>query len=432
VEVKVTPLEQWTRRIEVSVRPSEVAPKVEQVYREYQKGINLEGFRKGKVPRGLLKKLYGKEIEAEAIDQLVPELYRQALEREGIQPVAPGKIEGVHYDEERGLTFTATVDVEPEIEPRDYIGLRVEREVYEMDDEDVAGALEAMREGQAVIKTVEGEAQPGHFVVGDLQQLDASGLPIIGHRYPDRMIEVGTDDRVGEMGRQLVGVRAGEKRPVRLTPRRGPSAQEELWYQVTVKEVKERILPALDDELAKDVGDFENLEALRAHIRKELEARAEREADRRLLNRLAEEVVQRNPFELPPSMVEHYLDRLVEQAKEGAKEKIDEGALRESYRAQAIWTLKWILLRDRLAKKEALAVTPEDIEARIALMAQARKVDERRLRNRILSNEEELRRLKEDLLEEKVLNFLKDHAKIKERVVKARDRRRAAELIVPE
>ncbi len=427
MDVKVTEGDTWTRIVEVKVPREELEPHFQKAYQEFRRKLSLQGFRKGHVPLTLVKRLYGEGIEAKALDGIVSDLFDEVRQREGLKVVAPAKIRNFDYKPEDGLHFEVEVEVEPQIEVRDYREISVEKEVYVVEDEDVEAALEELREQNGTMVAVEGEAQAGHYVLADFQKLDDSGLPVIGHKYEDRYLQL-TDESAGkELAEQLIGIKAGETRVVRL-PVKDESGEERLEaYSATVREVEEKQLPPLDDEFAKDVGPYENLDELRASIRERLEQRFEREAERRLHSALADEVIKRNPFELPPGMVESYLNRLVKAARKSEGDDVDEEELKERYRAQAIWNLKWQLLRDKIAEVEGLQVTPEDKEEKIKKMAAERGVPERKIR-KFYRDSVGNDRLETEVLDDKVLDFLREHAKIKERKITRRDLERAKAL----
>lgn len=194
MESKVTKKGNFEKVVEVDVPEAELAPHFDSIYKKYQKNVKLQGFRKGKVPLSLIKKLYGDAMKGEAIEEVVQSVLREVRDQENLRLVAPAKLEDINYDPEKGLHFKAVCEVAPDIELKNYRGLSVEREVYEVDDQDVSDALNDVREQMAVMQPVETAAEDGHFVLADLQQVDATGVPIIGKKFKDRYFQIVTNN----------------------------------------------------------------------------------------------------------------------------------------------------------------------------------------------------------------------------------------------
>lgn len=407
--------------LEVEVPVEELAPYFDAIYRQYQRKVRLEGFRKGKVPVALIKKLYGKQIEAEAIDDIVNEVYQKARDEAGLRPVAAADIHDVQYSEESGLRFKAVVEVVPDFELKHYKGLSVERETYQVEEADVQAALEDLREEMAVMKSVEETAQEDHFVLADIQKLDNSGVPMVGQKFEDRFIPLDRN-RYPELTEQLVGVKPGDQRRVRLPSgnQDEPSHDDgEDYYEFRIKEVKQKELPELDDELARDVK-FDTLEALKDDIRTKLARRAEKHAEERLRRALMDEVIKKHTFDLPPSMIENYLQLVVEDVRKNSDSDVSEEEIRQQYRSQAIWNLKWMLIRERLVEQENITVNEDDVRQYVKRLAETEGVDEKKVWD-AFKGERGRRRLEENALEEKVLDFLREHAKIRDVKVTRKD-----------
>jgi len=435
LESKVTKKGNFEKVVEVDVPEAELAPHFDSVYKKYQKNVKLQGFRKGKVPLGLIKKLYGEAMKGEAIEEVVQSVLREVRDREDLRLVAPAKLEDIKYDPEKGLHFKAVCEVVPDIELKTYRGLSVEREVYEIDDQDVSDALNDVREKMAVMQPVESEAEEGHFVLADLQQVDATGVPIIGKKFKDRLFPITTNNSNNkELSEQLIGVKPGDKRRIELGSV-GNSHSDSLdknqkdYFEVNVKEIKSKQLPELDDELAKDTGKFESLDELKADLRAKLTKQAQINARSHLRRRIIDEFLKKNSFDLPESMINNYLDVFVENAKKESKEEFNEEELRNRYRPTAIWNLKWELLKDKLQGAENLTVTDEDKDSFINQLAEEREIEEKLVR-KSLKDKRALRRFEEDVMEDKVLNYLEVNAKIKDKKITRKDIEKAQQLAI--
>ncbi len=431
METTVTEIGVWKRQIEIEVSTEEVRPFMDEAYRSYQKKVHIDGFRKGKVPISIIRERFGKAIQVEVTDDLVQTFFKKAIDKEKLAIVSPGKVEKISFEDGSPLRFTAEVEVEPEIQVTDYKGLKINKEVLEITKDDVKAALRALQEERAERKPVEGKAEIGHIIEGDIQALDSSGVPIIGNKWEDRSFELGAPPLGDLIKDQLVGVAAGEERHFKIVqPRKnanGKAEDQEDYYSIQVKSVKEKLLPELNDNFAQQVGDFKTISDLESHIRRSLEARVKEDAEQRFRNRLADEIVKRNNFEVPSSMVESSLDNLWKdyQKRSDRDKNISEKEFREKERPSVIWSIKWYFIWHKIAETEDITVSKEEVEEEIKKMVEASPSSEEKIRLRY-RDAKRREHLKEDILEDKVIKFLTDNAKIKEVTVKSREKRKSA------
>jgi len=434
LESKVTKKGNFEKVVEVDVPEAELAPHFDSIYKKYQKNVKLQGFRKGKVPLSLIKKLYGDAMKGEAIEEVVQSVLREVRDQENLRLVAPAKLEDINYDPEKGLHFKAVCEVAPDIELKNYRGLSVEREVYEVDDQDVSDALNDVREQMAVMQPVETAAEDGHFVLADLQQVDATGLPIIGKKFKDRYFQIVTNNSNNkDFTEQLIGAKPGDKRRIELDSNdnsNSPNKENKKdYFEVRIKEIKSKQVPELDDGLAKDTGKFESLDELKTDLRSKLTKQVQVNARSRLRRSIIDEVLKKNSFDLPESMINNYLDVFVENAKKESKEPFDEEELRNHYRPTAVWNLKWELVKDKLREAENLSVSDEDKDVFISRLAEERDIEEKQVR-KSLKDKRAQRQFEEDVIEDKVLNYLEVNAKIKDKKITRKDIEKAQKLAV--
>lgn len=414
MEYQITAQPNWHRIVEFSVPAAEVKPQLDEKYANALKNVRLEGFRKGKVPPGLVKKMFGKSIESDVFNPYIRQAVDTLFKENTFDYLNTPAVEALHFDEEKGLTFTLHFDIRPDFQVSGFQGMPVERTVYVAGDDDVHHTLENLQSRQAMIHSVEGEAQTGHFIIADLQELDPSGVPMVGQKYENEVIWL-HDDRP-ELTSQLLGVKAGDERHITLQPHPDPesgAAAPEKHFQVAVKEVKERRLPALDDEFAKDLGAFNTLEELKADILMRLTAQAERETQSHFQEALADELIKQNAIEAPPSMIDNYLAMLIADVKKKSKENLDEARLMENYRTSAIHGVKWYLIRDRLIQQQGLTVSDEEIENALTAMAEAGEEGAQQA-EKIRSSNDQREHLRGSLEDEKVYAFLAREAKVTE------------------
>lgn len=417
MRTEVVSLKPWMKELTVEVDGEEMEPHRIQAVRAFQKRVQVNGFRKGKVPIEVLYQKFPEELKAEIIEELVKVFSRQAMEERDIRPVVPGRVKDIAFEEGKHLSFKVEIEVEPEISVSDYEGLKVEKPTWEVTDSLIDKTIEDIRLQAARLEQVEGEAKFGHILHGDIQALDISGLPLIGQKWENRILEPGASPEVDLLLEQLVGVRVGEQRRISLSQKvqdaQGKVREEVRQYVFTVKGIYERVLPPLDETFAQRVGKFETVEAMREGIRKWLEAKRDAYSREEVVNRLIDQVIRKNDFELPPGLVELTFQWFWEDYQKQNKEPEDQNQIREKYLPAIVRYLKWRRIWNAIAQAEGLTVTDEDIQAEIERAVRERPQDEKRIRARY-KDPERLESFRNTLLEEKVIQFLMDHAKIKE------------------
>jgi trigger factor len=430
LDVKIIPAEKCKRYIEVTMPAEEVEARVTATLRKYQKQLQLHGFRKGKAPLQLVKQIYGSAIRQETIDEMIPAIISEARDKNGLKTVGPANLEDKKYDEQNGLSFRASVEVAPEVELRNYKGLELEKTLFDVEDQDVAEAIEGLREQAAIMRVVDGEVQPGYYVVADFQRVDAAGFPIIGNKHEDQRLQVTSEN---EFTKPLIGARVGDSRRVSIAEKRpdGTAAEQPAFYQVTVKEIAEKILTALDDAFAKNLnftakrGDqekkIETLEELKQAIRDELSTRAEHRSRENLRNELIDELLKINAFDLPEALAETYVQKFAESMK-AQFAGLPEEMLNNEGRAAAMRRLRWDFLRARIAEVEGIEVGDEEMREYLIATALSSKQEPQRLINQTMHNAERREKLRGEMRETKTLHFLESQMKIRERHAPYKDR----------
>lgn len=428
MQIAVTEHDNWQRVVEVVATQDELKPEIEKALKQYQKKAKMQGFRQGKVPLPVIKKLYGPAIEFEAVQELLPTLVERASVEKNLQIVSTPKIEQFDYKPGGDLKMSFKVEVEPEIELKKYENFKFERQVYEVGDEDIDFALDNIREEHAVWNVVNEPAMEDDFVLANVQKIDANHVPIIGEKYENQLLALKSNDgNMTEHGRQLIGAAAGDSRRVVMTPSPEPGSDkpvEPQYFQFDVQEVKRKILPAVDDELAKDTGMHESLDELKAALRTRIQEDMQERFDKSLHREIADEIIKNNPINLPPGMIANYLDRVVEVMKHSSEEQnepFDEEAFRENYRPNAVWNLKWQLIRKKLVAEHNIKITDDDIRDWVEKRSQRARQDFQRTWNRIKNDPERMADIRRDLVEERLMDFLTSKQKVKEKKVTRKD-----------
>jgi trigger factor len=385
----------------------------------------VRGFRPGKAPRSVLERLYGPSVAEQIESTLVAETLPDALERAGIEPVAEPAIESAHPSEDREFRYTARVEVKPAINLPDTAGLPARRPRVEVGLEEVEGELEELRQRHApLVEEPEGtRAARGHVLVIDFAG-EVDGRAFEGGSGKAVEVELGAGRFLPDFESQLEGAAAGEDRELRVSfPADYANAQlagKQAVFRVHVAELKRRAVPELDDEFAKDLGDFESLAALRERIRSDLLAMRERASRAELRRSLVDALIERTPFEVPPAMRERELARQLHAARHRLEGQVPEPALdqqlarwREEWRPRAERDVREALLLEAVAAAEGIAVEPAEIEARIEQMARERGTSPVRLRKAFAEGVLE-QAVRVELRDERALARLAERAKVEE------------------
>ena len=346
------------------------------------------------------------------------------LEEHKLEPLTPPRVFDIQYGDEGPLRVKATVEVLPQFEVKGWKGLKLEKPIRKIKDQDVEEALDALRERTAELVSVERPAAFGDFLVADLNECDEGGTPLIGKRSPNRLLYVAGQGESEAIGRQLLGLSKGEDRRVVIDQgQESGDAQahggaHRHVYLVSVNEVKEKRLPALDDEYARGLGgEFEDLAHLRRMVREDLERQVEVESRRQMMGQVIDQLIQKSRLEIPESLINSYLDDVVEEHKKNAPgEPVDENLVRQQYHGLAQVQIQWQMLFSRLAEQEGIVVGDEEVRVQVDAIAERNQLKADDLwkafeaRGRIAS-------IRADLLEAKVADHILDAAKVRERIV---------------
>lgn len=377
-----------------------------------QKSAQLPGFRKGKAPKSMLMKTYAGTIEQNTIDEAINLGFREGATEKELNPVDSPILKDMKFDENKNLTVVLEVEVFPEIELKKYKNLELTKTVYEISDEDVDMVIENLRHEKATISPVEDGAKDGHILTLEMQELDEQGVPIIGKKYDDFRIGIGSGQFDLDMEKQLIGIKQDEERQISKTYSKNEAdkklAGKTEKFLVKVKTVEEEFLPEIDDEFVKqlEIGE-ETVDGMREKIKHNLEHSYADQAEQTFYNKLAHELLQENQFDVPEKMVNEYLDRIVEDIK--AKDKtVDEAAIRKNYLTDATFNMKWFYLKNKISQVENINVNDADIDQYLGT------IEDEKMREQFSSNPEWRKRISNDLTEKKIVDYLIENQKITE------------------
>jgi trigger factor len=411
-----------TRKNLVVEIPSDVVDaEIERVARDYSKAARIPGFRPGKVPPRVIKQRFRDQILHDVVHELVPRAVDDALRERGVEPVDTPDIRDVVVSEGQPLKFTAAFDTVPPLELRDFASLQVRKPSTALEEGAVAQALERLRDRAARYQPVEGRpAELGDTVVMDLVR-QAPGED--ADRHEDVSIDLGAPANPPGFDDQVVGLSEGDTRAFTIAYPDDHSVTElagsTVNYTVTVKGLRRRVVPELDDELARDLGDFDDLEALRGRVAQDLTREAELRAERELRADLVKQLAGWVTFEVPGSLVDREIDRrleefvrrLVEQGIDPRQADIDWDAFRQAQQEPAREAVAGALVLDEIARREALGVSDEEVEAEVGRFAERSGRTPAAVRAR-LEKEGGIGRLYTGLRRDKTVDFLRSRATI--------------------
>ena len=428
MQVTVEDLSAVEKKLAVEIPWDTVKTRMDEAYRDLGREVALKGFRKGKAPRGLLEQLFGKKLERELARQIVEDTFPQAVSDKGLYPIGEPVVEDDGVKSGEAFRYRARVEVAPEVIPREYQGLHVVRHAHTVTDAMVDRELERRRMELTEFRKIENrtELKTGDVVLCDVMgKVGDAPFAADGH-----LLEVA--DAVAapspwpQIARALLGRPLAEREhEVRVTigdddpdaELRGRTAK----LLVTVKDSREKIAPALDDEFAKDTGEADTLAELRELVRGRIDRAVKAEAQQDLAIALRKELVEKNPFEVAPTLVERHLEEMVRRTKahlasrgvSAPSEGMDDEALREQLRPTVVDAVRASLLIEAIARKENVEVLETEVEKRVAEMAAARQTNSARIRAE-LEKEGRMTMLRQTIREEKTLDLLLSKATITE------------------
>ncbi len=423
MKVVVNELDSCRRGLEVEIPGEHVSEELERAYREYSRRARVPGFRPGKTPMDVVRRRFGKEVQDEVIGRMVREHVLRALDEKKLQPVQDPVLDEVSYETGRPLTFRATFEVRPVVSVSEYHKIPVTVARREVTEEMVEESVRGLADRAAKLEAVEGRpVQKGDFVVGTLSCRFLKGK---GKNLADEplFLEAGAENNHPEFNAALLGLQAGDSKSFEVAYPEDYRAESlrgcTVAYSLTVKEIKKKVVPPIDDELAKELGNFQSLAELREKVRSEVERRARAAEEAEAKDKILAALVERHGFEVPPSLVEAQVDgRLEEIVREMVAEGIDPTKAsvdwreeRERLRPVAARTVRAMLILEAIAVQEGIEATEEDVNAWLRDGARRHNTSVGALKERLAGNAR-LTGLRRQIVREKVLDFLMNDATI--------------------
>lgn len=416
MKVEIKELEGLKREVNILIPTEEVESELAKKFAEVRATAKIDGFRPGKVPMGRIKSMFNDEVRGDVAEDIIRNSYPEAIKQESLKVASFPKILEADYTDDGGFGFKAVVEIYPEIGKVTYEKLEVTVQNVEVADADVDEFVEGLLKRFAEYRVLEREAGDSDIVVANLKKLLDPSLVLPGDSFEDQEIDLGNPITVREFREQLKGAKAKDELDIEVNyPDDYPDAAfagATVKYHCVVKAVKERILPEFNDAFAKQTGQAETALELKLQIREQLGARLVDAQNRSKRNQLIAQVSKQNELPIPEGLVDEYLTNVIEDLKKRQGEgEIDEAEVRKSYHDIGVRTIRWNFLYSKLVDQEKIEVLPSDIEERIKKFADNYNMSPEKAKE-ALSSSGSIADIQSSILEEKVLDFLVDKAKV--------------------
>jgi trigger factor len=399
------------KRLKIEIPADAMEKEIKDSIDRLRARTKIPGFRPGKAPAALIEKRFGKEVESEVIEKVIPQYYAEALKEADITPVSMPSIDGgINFKRNEPFNLTLLVEIRPEMEGLNYEGVKVKAVSADIEESDVEATLERLRQDKATYEPSEGPVKDGNIVIMDYEMKDS------GKSFTDEVFRVGSDLMPAVFSEKLIGLEKGGEAEFEVEfP--GDYYSKELagardTFRVSVKEVKEVVLPDIDEEFAKDL-EFDTLDALKDHVRERL-GRNKKDAALKIMKaEVVGKIIESHDFEAPESMVEEELKHLVANEKARGGGEADE-ALRERFLPDARRRVKASLLLQVVGEKEGVEVTEEDVKLRVKEVAEHSSLTPENVMKYYISRDGSLEGLRHSVFEDRVLDILLERADIEE------------------
>jgi trigger factor len=434
MDVKVEEISALTRKVTITLPGDDVQAKLEEAYTTLQKESKMKGFRKGKVPRSVIVKNYKPQVESEVSEKLVQDTYFDIIEKQDFDPVVHPEISEPAFNEDGSFTYIAQVDIRPEFELGEYKGVEVEKPDVAVDDAAVDFELKRIQRDMAALKTVEDRT----IVMDDVVVIDYQGYhkghPMKQVKNEDYSVEVGSGQFDPAFEAKLVGMKSGEEASHEMDfPEKHPNplmAGKTIEFKISVNDVKERVLADIDDEFAKDVNEsFKTLDELKKAISEKLQKDKEAAADGDFNDRIMSKLLENHEFEVPERLVRFEVEQMIKQTEEQLEKSgmnleaagLNREELANNNRAVAVQRVTGDFILKKIAEVEEIKVNDEDLERTFKRIGDQYSMPVAKVKE-FFQSRDDLLPLMNEVLNEKILNFLKEEAKLIESVVEKKDK----------
>ena len=413
MQVVAKNINDYTRELKVDLTWEEVQPNFNKAAKAFSKKIKMPGFRQGKVPMERLLNQFQPNIEAEFMDSNFQKYYLAAVQEKKLMPVNKAEIKDVNFRMNEDFSFTATFEVEPEltIPNMKKNSLQVSKTNYLHDEQDIEDAILQLRKAQATVVTIEDGAKEGDYLVCTLQKLDNSGVPIIGKKFENQYLRVGNGSFTDDQKDKLIGLKSGGSARLRLPVNQDGGDAD---YDLLVGKVERENLPEINEDFLKIVNpDLDSIDSLRKDVERKIIENFKERSQTAYEKDLSDKAIDFVNPSFAPSMVENYLENLIEDVKkQNNGEPLDESKVKEQYKPVAERNVKWYSIRKELINSQEMKVEKNDVEDEILRLIQRTPKSEKEIK-RFYKKPSNKKKIEDDLMEKKILNYLEQFTQVK-------------------
>ncbi len=428
MQVTVEDLSSVKKTLHIEIPEDQITKEIDNAYAELKKRAKIKGFRPGKVPRGVLERYYGKDVNADVTSRLIQESFVEAIREKDLKIIATPKIDPPELKAKAPYKYSAAIEIKPEIEDIDFKGLDLKKTLYAVSDEEVDTQLKMLQKNMAQHEKIE-EDRP--LADGDLALIDYEGFKD-GNPFPDLqktenyLITIGKGQILKDFDDQIIGMKPGDQKDITVTfPEdyfNKDLANLEIDFTVSLNEIRTEILPELDDELAKKMGNYETLEDLKTAISQNLDREYKKRAEQEINEQMFEALLEKTDFEVPESMIEFELDGIVKDAENYFSHHnvqmedagITRDKLSEQYRELAVKQVKRHLILDKIINQEDLTLSDEDQDAGFQEMSDSMGQSVEQIKGYYQQNQERLEHFKQALLEKQAISLIIENGTVEE------------------
>lgn len=399
----------WKRRLTVTVPQPRVEEERGRVRQQLGKRLDIDGFRPGKVPPQIVEQRFGSTIDDRAVQAVVSDTFREALQQEELEPIGEPEIDDIRFLADDRLSYEIVVEIMPRLELDRVGGFQVERPEPEADQEEIDEVLQHLREDHATWRPADRSPEDGDMVTVRIRPADREEPLNADDEY---QFEVGEGNALPDIEDAITTLEPGQRETFDVhfpDALREEGQAEDRELEIELRDVKQAELPELDDDFARQIGEFESLDELRDAVRDDVLAHHRDQAENEVRERLMDNVIEANPFEVPDSMVEDYMERMIDAPEDADPAELEQA--RQQLRPRAERQIKRHLIIEHLTEREGLEATDEEVDERVEEIAGAEGMEPGQVR-RQLAREDQMESLRRQVAAEKVFDFLKEQSSI--------------------
>ena len=412
LKVKSKKINDFTYELAISAKWIDIKEDFNSAKKKVAKEIKLPGFRKGKIPENILMSQYIHSVEMGFVQDFCEKYYLMALQKEKLTPINQAQLKDIDFSYEKDLSFKSEFEIEPSLSLPKFKKnmVSVEKIKFLSNDEEVDKTIDNIMNSQAKAEQIEKNSKDGDFLIVDMQELDESGIPIIGKKEK-KYIAIGQDPFIEDKAESFKSKNVGDS--VKITIDMGDGEKN---YEFTIDTIQRRVPPVLDDDFVKQMDpNCKSVAEWKSNVRKSIDSEYQRKSDEMFNSSLIDEFVKLiNPI-LPLSMLENYLNNIVSEVKQNQNSpEMDDSKIKEQYQLFAENNLKWFLLRKAIISDQELSVSTDEVNDFIKEALEKNETQKAEI-ERFYKKESNKNKLADDLLDQKIIEMLKEHSKIKEK-----------------